>query len=205
MLRLPLALAPKRSGGVLDSVPLAVVLDVGDAAIPNLALRRIARPLPQLLRDVGGRGDTGGRDRKLAALGKDAIRDGQLAPCGTRGDRQLASLGLKTGAVAGTWLRRGRSAPARPCENDASTPALFCAARRSARSGARPSRSALAGHVAAARPWLRDWRRSAGPRSLRPAPRLAGPRTASAAPRRALQFARGRAYWISKNTYGPQT
>jgi hypothetical protein len=34
---------------------------------------------------------------QLAALGEDAIRDGQLLPRGTRGDDQLASLGLKPG------------------------------------------------------------------------------------------------------------
>jgi hypothetical protein len=39
----------------------------------------------------------GGGDRNLAPLGEDPIRDGQLAPCGTRGNGQLASLGLKAG------------------------------------------------------------------------------------------------------------
>jgi len=61
------------------------------------ALVRIGGPLSKLLRDVGGRGYAGSGDRKLAPLGEDPIRDGQLAPCGTRGNGQLASLGLKAG------------------------------------------------------------------------------------------------------------
>lgn len=68
------------------------MLDVGDAAVPMPALVRIGGPLSKLLRDVGGRRYAGGSDRKLAPLGEDPIRDGQLAPCGTRGDGQLASL-----------------------------------------------------------------------------------------------------------------
>lgn len=76
---------------------LAVALDLRHTAIPCLPLCRIARPLPQLLRDVGGRRGAGGSDSQLAALGEDAIRDGQLLPRGTRGDDQLASLGLKLG------------------------------------------------------------------------------------------------------------
>jgi hypothetical protein len=76
---------------------LAVALDLRHAAIPYLPLCRIARPHSQLLRDVGGRDDTSGGDRQLAALCEDTIRNGQLPPCGTRGDGQLAGLGLKTG------------------------------------------------------------------------------------------------------------
>jgi hypothetical protein len=92
-----LPLPTKRLVRVSNTILLAVALDLRHAAIPCLPLRRIARPLPQLLRDVGGRGDTGGRDRNLATLCEDAIRNGQLLPRGTRGDDQLASLGLKTG------------------------------------------------------------------------------------------------------------
>lgn len=94
-LRGPLVRPTKRSLRVLNAVRLAKALDVSDGAIPHLALRRIARPLAQLLRDVSGRGYPDGSDRKLAALGEDTIRDGQLPPCGTRGNRHLARFGLQ--------------------------------------------------------------------------------------------------------------
>lgn len=81
-LPLPLAvpLSPKRSLGIIDAVPLAVGLDLLHAAIPGFALGRVARPLAKLPLDVGGRGDMGGGDRQLAAVGEDTVGDLKLAP-----------------------------------------------------------------------------------------------------------------------------
>src|SRR4029077_11121060 len=96
-LSLPLSvpLPPERLVGVLDAVALAVGLDRLYATIPHLALGGVARARAKLARDVRGRGYAGGGEPHRAALGGAAIRDGQLARCGTRGDGQLASLGLK--------------------------------------------------------------------------------------------------------------
>jgi hypothetical protein len=80
---------------VLDAVLLAVALDLRDAAIPSLALGRIARPLPQLVLDVGGRGDPRRDDRQLAPLRENLIGDGQLAASGITDNGHVRPLGFE--------------------------------------------------------------------------------------------------------------
>jgi hypothetical protein len=95
-----LRLPAERLVWVLDSVLVAVALDLGDAAIPGLLLRRIARSLAKLAPDVGGWVETGGEDRHLAALGQHGVGDRQLAAGG------IADLGHpgQLGFVAGEML-----------------------------------------------------------------------------------------------------
>jgi len=83
------SLPAKRSVRVRDPVLLAVALDVGDTVIPRLLLRRITRPLAQLVPDVGGWGDAGSGDCKLAALGENLICHCQLTARCVPGNRQL--------------------------------------------------------------------------------------------------------------------
>lgn len=85
-LALSVALPPECSIGVLDSVSLAVGLDLLDATIPGVPFPQLTRPVAKLVLDVGGRGDAGGGDRQLAALCEDALGDGQLLPRRARRD-----------------------------------------------------------------------------------------------------------------------
>jgi hypothetical protein len=77
-------------------VLLAVALNPGNAAIPCVPLRRIARPPPQLGLDVGGRGDPRGDERQLSPLGENLVGDRQLPARSLSGVGQLAGLGCKT-------------------------------------------------------------------------------------------------------------
>src|SRR6266516_7382642 len=89
------SLPAKRSVWVRDPVLLAVALDVGDTVVPRLLLRRVTRPLAQLVPDVGGRGDASRGDRKLAALREDLICHRQLPARRVPGGRQLVQLGFE--------------------------------------------------------------------------------------------------------------
>jgi hypothetical protein len=55
-------LGAEGAAGVLHSVSEPVALDPLNAMIPRAGLDRIGGPLPQLLDDVGGRLDPGGRE-----------------------------------------------------------------------------------------------------------------------------------------------
>lgn len=59
-----LALATKHPVRVLDAVLLSVALDLRHTVIPRPPFGSVERPLPQLLLDVGGRGEAGRNDRQ---------------------------------------------------------------------------------------------------------------------------------------------
>ncbi len=90
----PFCLPPKGFARVLDAVLMAVVLDLQDPAIPRLLFGRIVRPLPQLVLDVGGRGDPRGDDRHLAPLRENLLGDRQLPARGLPRDGHLRQLGF---------------------------------------------------------------------------------------------------------------